>query len=318
MGNAVEAMTKTFALWNTSYTVDNRTGVDDLLQLVARAVAVACRHMAVSGSALSEQALSSLTALSKIALRVTENHWQLPLAATELVTSLVESNHFQVIHDLLGRLDNCCLQIPENGITLRAALKQMLQDALSEAQSSRPGRCHNSTITTVLHVARLEYTTPLLLVVAPPAVLQHCAGHKAAAVRKAACSCFRVMIQQNSLPLKETDSADLRARLQQWSVTGLVKVLRLDSDCTVRIHACHETRGLLNCQINGSINLRDAGDLLVMHLGAVASRVDNKRVLMAASKDLISLSTSVQANGMQENEVGHHTSHPTRLCNHGP
>lgn len=306
MGKAIEAITKTFALWNTSYNVENNAGVDDLLQLVARAAAVACTQIVVRGAASSEQALSSLTTLSQIALRVTKDHWQFPLAGTQLVSCLVESNQFQVIHDLLERLDH---SNPDNGITLRAALKQMLQDALSEARSGRPGGARDSTITTVLHVAHLEFTTPLLLVIAPPAVLQLCARHKVAAVRKAACSCFRFMIQQNSPPLKQTDSADVQAKLRQWSATGLVKVLMLDSDCTVRIHACHEMRALLTGQISGSIKLRDTGDLLMLHLGAVASRADNKRVLLAASKDLLSLSTTIRGNARPENEVGQHLSH---------
>lgn len=62
---------------------------------------------------------------------------------------------------------------------------------------------------------------------------------------------------------------------------------------------------LLTSQINGVIHMSDAGSLLLDHLGAVAGKMENKRILVAASKDLITVSSAIQSSDARGRMVRH-------------
>lgn len=302
LGDALAATTETFSIWKDLQAVEDVRAVDELLQLVAKAAVVVCTETAPKGHATSEMACNSLTAVSIVALALTDHCWQFPLGNTQILSGLVEGGQVHIIHKLLELLDE---RTCDSGITLRVALKQRLEEALSDGESGKTNKCHSSIVTAILHVAHLEHTMALLLLIVTPALLRQCTQHRLAAVRKSACTCLRVLVQLSSPAAQGTGNHEAYGQLQRWSAKGLVTLLTQGGDCAVRISACHEARVLLTSQINGVIHMSDAGSLLLDHLGAVAGKMENKRILVAASKDLITVSSAIQSSDARGRMVRH-------------
>eukprot|EP00892_Ulva_mutabilis_P006658 jgi/Ulvmu1/4364/UM002_0089.1 len=299
LGNAFVAVTDLFMHWDRPHEAEPVRHVEDVVQLLSKTAATVCHATAGLGQSLGEDVLRSLSSISMAALAVKDQRWQLPSASDQLVTSLLEHGKIHITRQLLQRLDTCA---PVVATSLRTALQLRLQGAMSAEENSKPNERSSCTIVAILTAAQLEHDMPSLLLVATPNLVQCCAEHKSAAVRKAACTCIRVMVQYacHLMAANETKQVE---QILHWSAAGLAKRLAQDRDCTVRIHACHEVRDVLSRTTRDGVCRNEVAHRLLMHLGRAAAGTGNKRVLVAASKDLTVLADAQQAAHINDSEV---------------
>ena len=292
------AITNLFLHWKQSHVTESVQQVDAVLQLLAKASPVICQETAAVARELDVDVLMSLSNVSMAALALKHHRWQLPCASNAFVASLLEQCQSHTIYQLLQRLDSCA---PHVALTLRTTMNLRLQESISVEQASGTP-CTSSAMVAVLYAAHSEQSLPPLLLTASPTLLRRCADHKAAAVRKAACACLGVIIRHACKSMAESESVELEA-IAQWAVTGVARTLASDRDCTVRIHACHEAKNVVGAALEHRVGQSLAGCLLLPHLGCAAASTANKRVVMAASKDLTSLASLPTCVSARGNEV---------------
>jgi hypothetical protein len=157
----------------------------------------------------------------------------------------------------------------------------------------------------------------ILLMIAPPHTLVECMAARAGGTRKAACSCFDVIVRNfidgvschcwnSSADGHELDQTKcvcnvVSKKMVSWGLAILSTAATGDKDVNVRIHVCHRLTGLV--MDKGSLASSANAVNKAVHVLAAVLKDDSKKVRTAAVKDLTAACIQLSTTAHDATEV---------------